>query len=117
MDAVNEGKLPALSEADWQRKVLEAAGYYGWMVAHFRAAQTQIGWRTPVAANGKGFPDLVLVHPRGGVLFRELKSEKGRLSPEQVQWSVCLELAGANYAVWRPSDWPAVQIELARKLS
>jgi hypothetical protein len=102
-----------ISEADWQRKVIEAAGYYGWMVAHFRAAQTQIGWRTPVAANGKGFPDLVLAKPGRAVLFRELKSEKGRLSPEQVVWGDVLEHAGADWAVWRPSDWPLVEAVLS----
>ncbi len=60
-----------------------------------------------------GFPDVVVVGP-SGVIFRELKSERGRLTPDQVRWLDRLNAAGANAAVWRPADWPArVLTELA----
>lgn len=52
-----------------------------------------------------GFPDLVVVGP-SGLLFRELKSERGRLTADQRQWLERLTEAGADASVWRPSAWP-----------
>lgn len=57
----------------------------------------------------RGFPDVVIVGTRG-LLFRELKSERGRLTAEQRQWLDRLNQAGADAAVWRPSDWPTLII-------
>ncbi len=60
-----------------------------------------------------GFPDLVVVGPRG-VIFRELKAERGRLTADQQTWLDRLAEAGADAAVWRPADWPGrVLAELA----
>ena len=60
-----------------------------------------------------GFPDLVVVGPHG-VLWRELKSSRGRLSPDQVRWLDRLSQAGADADVWRPDSWPdRVLTELA----
>lgn len=97
-----------MTEAELQAAILEVARLWGWRVAHFRPALTKHGWRTPVSADGKGFPDLVLVHERLGVVFAEVKSDRGRLSPEQVEWGSVLALAGARMHLWRPSDWPAI---------
>lgn len=52
-----------------------------------------------------GFPDVVAVG-RHGVLYRELKTARGRLSPMQVYWLDTLLAAGQDAAVWRPEDWP-----------
>ncbi len=60
-----------------------------------------------------GFPDLVIVGSRN-ILFRELKSATGRLSPTQVYWLGALELTGADVEVWRPADWP---VRITRELS
>jgi len=98
-------------EADFQRAVIELAQWRGWRVAHFRKAQNRRGdWRTPVAADGRGFPDLVLVRER--VLFVELKTDSGRVSPEQRAWLESLRAAGAGAHVWRPRDWSEIQREL-----
>ena len=71
-------------------------------------------WQTPVAGDGAGFPDLVLVHPdKRQVLYRELKSERGRLTFEQHEWGRVLTAAGADYAVWRPADWPTIVARLS----
>jgi hypothetical protein len=94
------------TEAQFQKAVIDLARHTGWLVAHFRPARTEEGWRTPVSADGAGFPDLVLV--RDLVLYRELKSEKGRVRPDQQRWHEALATAGADIAVWRPSDWPAI---------
>lgn len=52
-----------------------------------------------------GFPDLVLLG-RSGILYRELKTETGRISPDQERWLCALREAGEDADVWRPSDWP-----------
>jgi hypothetical protein len=48
-----------------------------------------------------GWPDWAIVG-RGGILFRELKSEHGSLSPEQRHVGELITRAGGNWAVWRP---------------
>lgn len=101
----------AMTEADLLGVVLETAALFSWRSAHFRPAMTSHGWRTAVSGDGKGFPDLVLVG-HGSILFRELKSERrGRLSVEQEAWRDCLLANGADWSVWRPSDWVSGRIE------
>lgn len=92
-----------ISENDFLKQVIDLAHLCGWKVAHFRPAQTTRGWRTPVQADGAGFPDLVLVKER--VIFPELKSEKGKLSDAQKAWRDALLAAGGEYYCWRPSDF------------
>lgn len=93
-----------MAKSEFTDAVLELAGLLGWRRAHFRAALTQHGWRTPVSADGKGFPDLVLAKPGRGVIFAEIKADKGSLSPEQNLWYECLKAAGAQVFVWKPRD-------------
>ena len=107
-----------MTEAQFQRSVIELAQLNGWKVAHFRPAQNSKGnWRTPVAADGKGFPDLVLVKDR--VIFAELKTDKGRIRPEQRAWLDAIHTATTGdpppcdrtiieTRVWRPRDWPDI---------
>lgn len=83
--------------------VIDLAQTFAWKCAHFRPAQTKHGWRTPVSADGKGFPDLVLVG-HGRVLFRELKTGRSALTVEQRQWGAWLCDAGADWSVWRDSE-------------
>ncbi len=91
-----------LSEHELQRGLLDLARLYGWRVFHVRPARTGHGWRTPVEADGAGFPDLVLVRDR--VVFAELKSATGRVRPAQAEWLAALAGAGAECHVWRPAD-------------
>lgn len=99
-------------EAAFQAAVIELAQMLGWNVAHFRAARTKDGWRTPVAADGAGWPDLVLVRDR--VIFAECKTQCGQLSLKQVAWFRKLDRANAESYVWRPSDWDEIQTILVR---
>lgn len=102
----------AIAERDLQQAVIETARLLGWRVAHFRPARTKHGWATPVAADGKGFPDLVLVHRDRGVIFAELKAGRGKLTAEQVEWINELHLAlwesrpRVDVFVWTPEHWP-----------
>ncbi len=93
-----------MAKSEFTDQILELAGLLGWRRAHFRAAQTIHGWRTPVSGDGKGFPDLVLAKPGRGVIFAEIKADKGSLSPEQKLWQDCLKAAGAQVFIWRPKD-------------
>ena len=124
-----------LTEEEFQRMVIEVAYAYKWMVAHFRKARTLKGWVTPVQADGKGWPDLVLVRPPR-IIFSELKSEKGKLTPEQQNWMTLLKecqrvitleplelengravmkqvrkartLVIPEIYLWKPSDWEEI---------
>jgi hypothetical protein len=127
-----------LLESPFQRQVLDLARYSGWRVAHFRPARTAGGWATAVQADGAGFPDLVLV--RGPeLLLVELKTDRGRVRPEQREWldafeqvelavraavDLTLDLAPealplrdlpvVEAAVWRPRDWDRIEVRLKR---
>jgi Protein of unknown function (DUF5131)/VRR-NUC domain len=107
--------LAGPTEAEFTAQVIALARRLGWRVAHFRAARTDRGWRTPVQGDGAGFPDLVLARPAGHltevglelrptpsrqIIFAELKTDTGRVSPEQQAW---LDASGG--VVWRPRDW------------
>lgn len=90
------------TEAEMTRAILQAAKFLHWRVAHFRPALTKHGWRTAVQGDGAGFPDLVMVHERAGLVWWvELKMKGGRLSPEQQAWQAALEGAGQAFYLIR----------------
>jgi VRR-NUC domain-containing protein len=85
--------------------VIDACRVMKLRVAHFRPVQDVNGrWRTAVAGDGAGFPDLVIVGP-GGLLVRELKSSTGVVEDEQRVWLDMLAAAGADVKVWTDADW------------
>jgi hypothetical protein len=111
-----------LSEADFQRQLLELAELYGWRAYHTLDSR----------GSHAGFPDLVLVRGRE-LVFAELKSETGRLRPEQAAWAAALEVvslgvdelrqaagvgadgsACVDFFVWRPRDFERAHARLAR---
>lgn len=51
----------------------------------------------------RGLPDDILIGRRR-VLWRELKSESGALTPDQRRVGSRLLLAGQDWGVWRPRD-------------
>jgi hypothetical protein len=97
-----------ISEADFQKQVIDLAHVRGWRVAHFRPARVTVKgketYRTAMAGD-IGFPDLVLAR-RGCVLHVELKREDGKLSADQEKWSQAI---GATSYLWRPSDWKHIE--------
>lgn len=106
----------AMSEDDLQTSVIDLAHLYHWKVAHFRSVRVQkqdgtVYWQTPVAADGEGWPDLVLARadPAGGlgrVLVVECKKEKERPRPSQTEWLSLLILSKrVEVYVWKPSMW------------
>jgi hypothetical protein len=95
------------TEAEFQDQIIELAHLFGWRVAHFRPAQTRRGWRTPVSADGQGFPDLLMTR-RNRCIAAELKSAGGKVSADQTAWLEAFGAAGIEDHVWRPSDFDAV---------
>jgi hypothetical protein len=89
-----------MTERRFQEAVVDLAHMLGWTVSHFRAARTSKGWRTPVAVDGAGWPDLLMVR-RDRILAAELKGEKGRVTPEQRDWLERLDEAGVETYLWR----------------
>lgn len=93
-------KLPPLSEQAFQKQVLDLAKLCGWLVAHFRPAWTGKGWRTPVQADGAGFPDLVLVKPPR-LIFAELKAQGRKTTPDQDKWlDILRTVPGVEVYLW-----------------
>ena len=113
MDSLKEnskGQLyHAMTEKQFQAKVIQYAKMKGWLVHHARRMQYASGkWGTPVQGD-TGFVDLVLVHPERGALFVELKGMTGRLSPEQKAWLHSLEACGLDARVWKPDSWQEIE--------
>lgn len=99
-----------LTEKELERAIAEMARFLGFMVFHARPAQTSKGWRTPVAYDGKGYPDLTLVG-NGRVVFLEVKSDKGKLSPDQEGWKRHIIQAGAEYFLLTPQSWTSGEVD------
>jgi hypothetical protein len=92
-----------MSEAEFQKVVIDLARRNGWLVYHAVPAQVRPGvWRTTYAGD-RGFPDLMMVHPTRGGLFAELKTDKGKVTYEQEQWLDTLQQAGYEAYCWRPA--------------
>ena len=102
-----------------RRKCDEEPWWDRWTEAHFQSEiiklARELGWEVYHTYNSRksrpGFSDLVMVRER--VLFRELKTQKGRVSPPQARWLRHLREAGADAQVWRPRDWDRIAEELS----
>lgn len=97
---------PDISEADFQRAVIDLARLRGWRVHH----------ETDSRKSPPGLPDLIMVRA-GYLLMAELKSAKGRIRAEQSDWLsalrlVALENRTISVCIWRPSDWPTIEAVL-----
>ena len=107
-----------MNERQFTAAVLEAAERFGWLRAHFHDSRREVvrrdGTRLYVGDRAAaGFPDLILCKPPV-VLAIELKSEKGRVSPEQKGWLTALgESVDIRSFVFRPKD----MVEIVRLLS
>jgi hypothetical protein len=97
--------LSELTESQWQSQVIHLAKLRGW--AYYHTVDSR--------KSNKGFPDLVLVRER--VIYVELKTEKGRVRPEQQDWFELLALAGQEVYLWRPSDVEIVDQVLGTRVT
>ena len=87
------------SEREFTTWLVQLADSFGWWIAHFRPARTEVGWRTPMQGDA-GYPDITLARSDRGLIIAELKSSRGRLSPRQKRWLA--ELSGMEPDWWKP---------------
>lgn len=86
----------------------------GFRVQHSRPVQQKDGrWLTAIQGD-PGFVDLVLAHRERGVLFIELKSATGKLSPGQLMWQQALA-PNVEYWLVRESDLDKLAKRLGAK--
>jgi hypothetical protein len=85
------------TEAQLSAYVSEQASSRGLLAYHLDAARRRFN------SSSVGFPDWVIAGP-SGILFRELKSQDGRITPDQRYWGDILNYAGGNWGIWRPDD-------------
>jgi hypothetical protein len=94
-----------LSEKQFSQQVTDAAKTFGWLV--YRTWNSQ---HSPA-----GFPDLCMVR-LSRIIFAELKSEKGKVSPAQQEWLNAL--SGHGYHIetylWRPSQFEDEIVRILR---
>lgn len=108
-------KLPKLSEKEFQAQVMEFAKLHGWRRAHFRCVRVQRAngstyYETPVAGDGEGFPDMLLIHETRKLLVAaELKVKPNKPTAEQLDWLKAMASVGARTFVWYPADWPEIE--------
>lgn len=86
------------SEKGFQQTVIDLAHLRRWLTYHTFDSRH----------SAAGFLDLVLVRGQR-LIFAELKSETGKLSPQQKSWFCALMAANQEVYVWRPVDWNDIQ--------
>src|SRR5262245_27714679 len=107
----NGGKPRPLSEKKFTQMVIDLARLHGFRVAHFRPARTTRGWVTALSGH-IGYPDLTLCKgPR--LIFAELKTARGKLTPGQTNWLHALEATGAEVYLWKPDQWDEIEALLS----
>jgi hypothetical protein len=87
-----------MSEATLDRNIRALIADLAWVGGPILAYHTHDSRHSP-----SGFPDWVCVGP-GGVLWRELKRQSGKLTTAQLEWLQALTGAGQDAGVWRPAD-------------
>jgi len=104
---------PAIAESDFLAAIIDLANLTGWLVFHDYDSRK----------NPAGFPDLVLVNPHKspGIIFAELKTNKGRIKTQQGDWLNRLaEVVDNIYPppmprenigiyLWRPRHWNQIE--------
>ena len=81
------------TEADLREQIRTLCKLYGWLM--------YFTWNSRNSPSG--FPDLVLVNPQQKrVVFAELKTEAGKVTPGQAEWLDALMACGQEVEVWRP---------------
>lgn len=95
---------PYISEKEFQRSVTALFTITGWYVYHNPdASRSSAGW-----------PDLQLLKPASPagpaqLVFAELKTARGRVSPIQKKVIQTLADAGQEVYLWRPDDWDEIE--------
>ena len=104
---------PTITEDDFLATIIDLATLCGWLIFHDYDSRR----------NPAGFPDLVLVNPHKspGIIFAELKTNRGRIKLKQGDWLDRLAavidkiypppMPRENIGVylWRPQHWNQIE--------
>lgn len=90
-------------ESDWQATVVELLEVLGYRTMHVRRTIGK-GNRWTTSTSVSGWPDLFAWRP-GRLVAIELKSQRGRVTPEQEQVLAELAEAGVDCRMARPDDF------------
>lgn len=87
----------AVGETEWQSQVIDLFTTCGWNWFHVHNSRR----------SKKGYPDLTLWHPKRGIIWLEVKTRTGRVTPEQERTIAELNEAAGRDVAWiaRPGDW------------
>lgn len=107
------------SEEAFQKCIVTQAQSYGWIVFlspdKYKKVAIATGTFHRARTGDKGFPDLVLLHEQTGkILYREVKTNKGTLEPDQKRWRDALLRGGHDWGLWRPRNYPDIKAELTQ---
>lgn len=91
-------KAPVLSEARFQAQVVKLAKLRGWVAFHVYSSRRCL----------PGWPDLILLRPPVALAW-ELKTVRGRVTPEQTAMLALLGACGFDARVIRPSAWDEIE--------
>lgn len=98
------------SEREFRQMVMSACKLLHWSYYFTWNSKNSVG----------GFPDLVLIKIKseqgarnetdvsGELIFVELKTDIGKLTPKQVEWLSLLKACGCETYLWRPSMWDEI---------
>ena len=97
---------PPLSERDFLRQVTALAGLGGWRVFH--------PWLSVHSA--AGVPDLICVKAGQPIVFAELKTAVGKVTPAQQYWlDLLAAVPSVEVYLWRPADWSAIEARFLKR--
>jgi hypothetical protein len=94
------------SEAMFMDAVIRVANMSEWDAHHIRPGRYGNYYKTDGLP---GMPDLILIGRRGqGIIWAELKTEKGKLTDEQRSRLLQINNNGQEVYVWRPKDMQTI---------
>ena len=112
--------MQAMTERQLSEAIQQLALYLQWRdfsiidtavrVKRAVAGVTVLDRVVPAVRTSKGWPDHALTKD-GRLIFAELKTMRGRLTSEQVEWLTALAQTAAEVYLWRPTHWHSGAIE------
>lgn len=89
-----------MTERSLQASIIEICKLYGIAWYHTFDSRRSV----------RGWPDLAMCGDRG-FITRELKSDRGTLTPDQEDWAARLQKVGVSWDIWRPADLHSGRIQ------
>ena len=96
-----------MTEAELQARIIRNASNMSLLAHHCRDSRRCYG--------PSGFPDTVIAGPRG-VMFAEVKSQTGLVTPEQEDWLAMLRRGGSLAVVVRPENYQDMVLDFMERL-